>query len=109
MLNCKKMMKRGLVLFTLVACASAEARWATEEDAPYEIEFYKEHTTVAADGSSETVAETQWHILKDHARSSVGTQSLYYNPGWEQIEVLEAKTLFSGKSYAVDSHHMENK
>jgi len=87
----------------------AFARWATIEDADYEIEFDHQQVSIRADASATTLIENQTRILKEGGRHSVGLRRLYYTPATTSIKILEAKSILNGKSYPVKLSQIEDK
>ncbi len=101
-----------LILLTLTLALSgtaAHARWAQDEDAASEVEFQNVDTEVREDGTYETVVETQVKLLKESARTELGTQLFSYNSNTTEFKVLAARTQVDGKQIAVDSSKIEDK
>ncbi|MBN8827353.1 MAG: DUF3857 domain-containing protein [Sphingobacteriia bacterium] len=103
----KNILKMTLILLTL--SLPAEARWATIEDAPLEIQVYNENMKVNADGTSENIIEIKQKILKESARARASNYTLYYNGDSSKITILEAKTIYQGKEYKVNADLIEDK
>lgn len=97
-----------------IACAlmltlGVQARWATREDAAIIREVYNETVTVNGDGTSTTVFEVQELIAKDAAREYAAGFRISYNENIQKLTILEAKTIFQGKTYKVPKDKIENK
>ncbi|OFZ02192.1 MAG: hypothetical protein A2Z97_06285 [Bdellovibrionales bacterium GWB1_52_6] len=87
----------------------ALARWATLEDAEYEVEFDHQEVVIRPDAGSTTWVENQSRILKEGARHSVGLRRLYYTPATTTIKILSAKSILDGKEYPVKLSQIEDK
>ena len=85
------------------------ARWATLEDADWEIEFENTEIQVNADGSYTEVVEHKLKVLKDSAREYLTTRRLYYNSMTTSLKVLEAKTIDGDQEFKVDPKFIEDK
>ena len=97
-----------LVLLPLSSSPS-QARWATYEDAPAEIEFSTSDIIVDKDGKTEEIVEKQIKILNETGRSLFGVERIHFNENIEKIEIIEAKTIINGKEYVVPKEMIETK
>ena len=97
------------IICALIITLSAQARWATREDAAIVREVHNETTTVNKDGTSTTICEIQDLIVKDAAREYAASFRLYYNENIQKLTILEAKTVFQGKTYKVPKDKIEDK
>ncbi len=97
------------IVCALILTLGAQARWATREDAAIIREIYNEKITVNEDGTSTTVCEIQELIAKDAAREYAAGFRVSYNENIQKLTILEAKTVFQGKTYKVPKDKIEDK
>jgi len=98
-----------IALLLLCCIESAEARWATIDDAPAELNLYNYDITVGKDGSVKKSEEAKIKVLNESGREMYGTISTYYNGGSSVYKVVRAKSIVDGKEYKVRKSNMENK
>ncbi len=96
-----------LTITTIIVTNSAQARWASIDDAPIKISYYCEGK-VNGDGTTQTTIETQKEILKEPGRD-MAYSLLTYNSSSEKVKILEAKTLYLGKEYQLNEKLIEDK
>ncbi len=87
----------------------AGARWASNEDASWEVEYQNEDTIVHADGTSEQVTETRTKVLKESARSRLALGRYSYNSNIQSLEILAAHTVIGDRIIPVDPSRIEDK
>jgi len=97
-----------LILLCSIYINPAYARWATYEDASIKFSRFQE-VKVDKDGSVETLMTLEAEILKEQGRGFFAHYILTYNGGNDKMKVMEAKTIYKGKEYKVDSKSMEDK
>jgi len=102
------MKKLTLILTLSILLSPVYAKWANIADAPTKNSYHTE-TNINPDGTYETIAEITKEILTESGRSPGSSTTLYYNGDSEKIEVLEAKTIFQGKTYPLDKNLIEDK
>jgi hypothetical protein len=102
-------MYRFLTIFLLVLPFSVSARWATLDDAPYEITAYNHEIKVKKDGTFEEIYELEKVIKNENGRENAAKAMLVYMDKISKLTVLEAKTIYQGKEYAVDKKKIEDK
>lgn len=110
----RKIYSFTLILFTSLILQHlcifpAQARWATYDDAPAEIEFENSDIVVDKDGNSVETVEKQIKILNETGRSAFGVERLSFNENHQKIEIIEAKTIIDGKEYIVPKDMIEIK
>src|SRR5690606_3164726 len=89
--------------------SSTQARWATYEDAPAEVEFSTSDLVVDKDGKTEEVVEKQVKILNETGRSLFGVERIHFNENIEKIDIIEAKTIVNGQEFIVPKEMIETK
>jgi transglutaminase-like putative cysteine protease len=102
----------SMIFFLLLApllSSSAQARWATYEDAHAEIEFSTSDVTVDKDGKIEEIVEKQIKILDETGRNLFGVERIHFNESIEKIDIIEAKTIVDGKEHPVPKEMIETK
>lgn len=79
-----------LIVFLLAA--TAEARWATMKEAPLIYKKVHRETSVSPDGSN--LEKWSWilRVQKDNAKENVGTRSIRFYKGLEEVKILRAGT-----------------
>src|SRR4051812_19549083 len=87
---------------------TAQARWATYDDASIEINKYNVLETVNKDGTNEGVIEEEKTILKEQGRDYAANYVIKYNGDSSKVTILEAKTIYGGKEYKVDQDMIED-
>jgi predicted transglutaminase-like cysteine proteinase len=97
------------VALTVIYESVARARWATDEDTSAEVEFQNDETVLHADGTWESVVETQLKVLKEDARSRLAVGTFAYNSNIQTLEVLEAHTTVGGDVMRVAAQTIEDK
>lgn len=89
--------------------SSTQARWATYEDAPAEVEFSTSDIVVDKDGKTEEIIEKQIRILNETGRSLFGVERIHFNENIEKIDIIEAKTIVNGQECIVPKEMIETK
>ncbi len=103
-------MLRFIICFLcLLITGSAEAKWASVEEAAIKQDIYNLDITVDKDGAYKQVIESQFEILKEAGREEAAHYTVYYNADSEKVEILEAKTIYQGKEYKIDKKFIEDK
>jgi hypothetical protein len=97
-----------LALFSLIPY-SAEARWATHDDAESEVVYENVRIHVNADGTYSESIESLVKILKESGRDAFTTRRITYNSMSSELKILEAKTINGDKSFPVDLRQIEDK
>lgn len=87
----------------------AQARWATFEEAPFQINDRTQIDKVNADGTWEREITEEIEVLNEVGRDRVATQRLFYNEASETVTILEAYTLKDGQKYIVDKDDIQDK
>lgn len=95
------------VALSLLISSSAQARWASIDDAPIKISYYCEGK-VNGDGTTQATIEIHKEILKEPGRN-MAYSILSYNGDSEKIKILEAKTFYKGKEYKLEEKLIEDK
>lgn len=85
------------------------ARWATAEDAGWELAFHRVEIEVDSDGSYIETIEIRKRILKESSRAGLAIARETYNSNISRFKVLEAKTINDGREVDVDSDMIEDK
>jgi hypothetical protein len=98
-----------LILLTLSHSYMAEARFIKPKDAQVKYNFYNAHTKVNKDGTFESTIEFEVEILKEGGRGNFTNYRQTYNEDIHKFEILEAKTIFEGKTYKVPKKNIESK
>lgn len=98
-----------LLVVGIALVSTTQARWATYEDAPFEIMFHNEDIQVNADGTTITTIEIQKKILKEGGRSLAAGYTVTYNGDSTKATIVEAKTLYQGKVYKLSKKMIEDK
>lgn len=100
-----------LVVFLIYffSLSGPQARWATYDDAPAELEFYNSHLLIHQNGKVEETVEKQVKVLNETGRNLFGSERLHYNGNIEKIEILEAKIITQGKEHVIPKKMMEIK
>ena len=88
---------------------SADARWATPQDANIEYVFYNRDIHVKADGKSHAIVEYQVKLLKESGREAFAVQHIHFNENVQKIKILEAKTIYQGQEFAIPEAKIEIK
>lgn len=103
-------MLRLLHIFLIILTSNISfAKWADYSNAAIRKDICNYQITVKKDGSSESVIEEEFEILKDSAREHAAHYTLTYTADNDKIIILEAKTIFKGKEYNVDKKFIEDK
>lgn len=97
------------ILLSLLSRNSAEARWATEEDATAVVNLVKWDYLVRKDGSFQITVEREVEILKEAARTERGLTRLDYDAALATIEILKAETVNGDKHIPVEAGDIEIK
>lgn len=101
------------LLFTVIllfwTLHNSQARYATKEEAPAEIEFQNITVEIEKDGKLKTINEVQLHILNEIGREKFGTSTFHFTDGISEIKILEAKTIDNGIEYLVPAENIEIK
>jgi hypothetical protein len=96
-------------LFTqYLGISPVDARWATYEDAPAEIEISSD-IIIDKNGKSEEIVEKQIKIINETGRDIFGVQRIHFNENIEQVEIIEAKAIIQGKAQTVPKEMIETK
>ena len=97
-----------LIFMAFCMPQKVSARWATFEDAALEYESLNSNITVNKDGTFTIAQEEQYKLLKEPARNIFAKLDLPYNGDSVKFNILEAKTIYQGKTYKVDAKHIED-
>lgn len=98
------------ILFLSYFCSlPVQARWASYQDAPAEIESYTSDVVIDKEGKSEETIEKQIKILNESGRSAFGVERIHFNGNIEKVEIIKAKTIVNGKEYTVPKETIEIK
>lgn len=92
----------------IIISISAQAKWATYEDAVIKASFTQE-TNVNKDGTERDATTIQFEILKEPGRNIAANYTLQYNGTSAKIKILEAKTIYKGKEYKLNKDLIEDK
>lgn len=95
------------VVFIIIS-TSAQAKWATYDDASIKVSYYEE-ANVASSGKTKEMFDGQFEILKEPGRNIAANFPLVYNGASEKIKILEAKTIYKGKEYKLNKDLIEDK
>jgi len=85
----------------------SQARFATDKDLSYVIEFEHLEIHIDKDGFSKMVSEVQLKILNDQGRNQVGISRLNYDSNSTELRLLEAKTINDDKETKVSSSQIQ--
>jgi hypothetical protein len=88
---------------------SADARWATIDDAALEYKSFSNNVKINSDGTHEETIEMRVKILKEQGRSEFANFTFQYNGGNAKVTILEAKTIYQGQEYNVGPELIEDK
>ena len=88
---------------------SADARWATIDDATLEYKSFNNDVKINSDGTYESTVEMKVKILKEHGRSAFANFTFQYNGDSAKVSILEAKTIYQGQEYNVGLELIEDK
>ena len=95
-----------LILFFAM---SADARWATIDDAALEYKSFNNNVKINSDGTYESTVEMKVKILKEHGRFAFANFTFQYNGDSAKVTILEAKTIYQGQEYNVEPRLIEDK
>lgn len=88
---------------------TAQARWATYDDAATEVIKSNMFIRVNKDGTSENIIEKEEIILREQGRVHAANYVITYNGDSSRLKILEAKTIYKDKEYKVDLDMIEDK
>lgn len=98
------------ILFALFLMAiPALARMETREDTSTEIQFYNRSIDIKSDGTFIEIIELQTSPLKEDGGEELASRPFFYDASTSDFLVLQAKTIYEGKEYRLDSSSIENK
>jgi predicted transglutaminase-like cysteine proteinase len=103
----KKLKLIWCAIFIIIS-TSAQAKWATYDDAAIKAST-NEKTDVDSSGKTKETLEAQFEILKEPGRNIAANFPLVYNGASEKIKILEAKTIYKGKEYKLNKDLIEDK
>lgn len=98
-----------LVSLIIFFAMSADARWATIDDAALEYKSFNNNVKINSDGTHEQTIEMRVMILKEHGRSAFANFTFQYNGDSAKVTILEAKTIYQGQEYNVEPRLIEDK
>ncbi len=101
---------RTFLLCGILFCfASAEARWASKDDAAFIRHLDRHEIYVKKDGTFSSEYEFEDEILKDSARRSAGSFRTGYNSNSTEFTVVEAKTINGSTAIPVEKKYIQDK
>jgi hypothetical protein len=98
-----------LTILSGLLSSAGFARWATREDAGWELVESNREVEVESDGSYTETIETRKRLLKDSARGALTVVREVYNSNIARFELIEAKTVKKGREFPVDPSLIEDK
>lgn len=104
----KEIIKILILIFFATIETASYARFLKEEEAYSETELTEE-LYVNKDGSYEKVFHVSSKILKDQERDDYVPYRMQYTKDVEELEIIEAKTLYEGIEYHVPQDQIEDK
>ncbi|MFN7662316.1 MAG: DUF3857 domain-containing protein [Alphaproteobacteria bacterium] len=87
----------------------AQARWATYDEAPFEITDRTQIDTIHKDGTWEQEITEELKVLNEAGRDRISTRRLFYNESTETLSIKEAYTLKDGQKYGVAPTDIQDK
>ncbi|CAO5680220.1 MAG: hypothetical protein HEEMFOPI_00468 [Holosporales bacterium] len=102
------MLKKILSLL-IIAISAIWARFATETETSYDVEFCQKTFTINKDGTYDVETEVVYLIKNEMGRDQLAKFVHHYREGTETFVVLDAKTIFDGKEYIVKKNDIEDK
>lgn len=96
------------VISFLFSFVTAQARWATPEEAPVEFMIYNRDITVEQNQSVEIV-EYQAKILNERGREQYGVFRSFFNQNIQKVEIIAAKSSHAGQDFIVPEKNIEIK
>lgn len=99
----------SICLLSALLSSPAGARWATEDDMDYRIDNEELTYTVNPDGTYQLVVARTLEVLKESAKSAIGTQAIVYSGSSAEVKVLEAETVNGTNKTPVPKNMIEDK
>ena len=96
-------------LLMIVFATSLEARFATQNDATFEILDKTTEFNVKKDGSHESISSSKLLNKNERAREQFGTLRFTYNADNQMLDVVYARVTVDGKTYDVKPESIERK